>query len=182
MKQAIIKRKEKTYEDNEAISSVLNYIYRLNTNKKLPLYCYGLNTYSNIPRFNSGMVPSTFDELLKILYLRPRNETIISDLSPNLIHLVVGFHDTKITPEDTYLINAIAYTFADEFRVCFSIHNEPYNKNAHIVVCTSNIPHPNKPLTSKLLNEVYYPRIKALAKMYNYKLNFVKDDERYEYN
>ena len=53
MKQAIIKRKEKTYEDNEAISSVLNYIYRLNTNKKLPLYCYGLDTYSNIPRFNS---------------------------------------------------------------------------------------------------------------------------------
>ena len=74
------------------------------------------------------------------------------------------------------------YVFADEFRVCFSIHNEPTNKNAHIVVCTSNIINPDNPLTANLLNKKYYPLIKKVAETYNYELHFIKDDDQYEYN
>ena len=38
------------YINDDAISNAINYIYRLNSNKNLPIYCYGIPnmSYENI--------------------------------------------------------------------------------------------------------------------------------------
>ena len=34
------------YKNDDAISNAINYIYRLNSNKNLPIYCYGIPNMS----------------------------------------------------------------------------------------------------------------------------------------
>lgn len=163
MTSIIIKKVNKKYADDYAISKLLDYIYRYNTNYHLPIHTYGI-------------VSNDINYIKDAFYEHPEYG-YNSDLSPNVIHLIVSFPRKKLITRDRYLVDTIARVFTPYYYTCYSFHNDSKYAHAHIVVSTRN---KDFPLTQRMYN-VLRGRISQILQSpyYNKYYNIMQKEDYY---
>ena len=159
MINAIIKIVPEDYPTFADMQRAIYYIYRMNTNKPLPVYCY-------------GAYPPTFDNIIKQI-----SETMCnSSISPTtyLRHFIISF-PTNIAYSNTLWLfaDSIAKLFCNEYQICYACHQNTDNLHFHYMVsAVSYIPAKNN-----LDNEImflYLTQMSALA--VNYGISLKKKD------
>lgn len=159
MINAIIKIVPEDYPTFADMQRAIYYIYRMNTNKPLPIYCY-------------GAYPPTSDNIIKQI-----SETMCnSSISPTtyLRHFIVSF-PTNIAYSNTLWLfaDSIAKLFCNEYQICYACHQDTDNLHFHYMVsAVSYIPAKNN-----LDNEImflYLTQMSALA--VNYGISLKKKD------
>lgn len=155
MINAIIKIVPEDYPTFADMQRAIYYIYRLNTNKPLPVYCY-------------GAYPPTASTIISQI-----NETMCnSSITPTtyLRHFIISF-PTNIAYSNTLWLYAdsIAKLFCNEYQICYACHQDTYNLHFHYVVSAVSY----IPVTNNLDNEImslYLTQMSALAETFGISL------------
>lgn len=120
MINAIIKIVPEYYPTFADMQRAIYYIYRMNTNKPLPVYCY-------------GAYPPTADNIINQI-----NKTICnSSIAPTsyLRHFIISF-PTNIAYSNTLWLfaDSIAKLFCNEYQICYACHQNTDNLHFHYMV------------------------------------------------
>ena len=155
MINAIIKIVPEDYPTFADMQRAIYYIYRMNTNKPLPVYCY-------------GAYPPTADNIIKRI-----SETMCnSSISPTtyLCHFIVSF-PTNIAYNNTLWLfaDSISKLFCNEYQICYACHQNTDNLHFHYMVsAVSYIPTMNN-LDNEIMS-LYLTQMFALAETFGISL------------
>lgn len=164
-------------EESEPIEKLINYIYRIKEGINLPIYCYGVDL--------NYIAPFDNDYYFELLY--KLKETFIytapyilgsSDISPNLLHLVLSLPSSTILYNYIFMIDSIARLFANEYPVCYSIHNDTGHLHVHYAICTRSYTDSHNALRKDKL-DTYIKKIRSIIKSYYCKFLLIKEDKCY---
>ena len=155
MINAIIKIVPEDYPTFADMQRAIYYIYRINTNKPLPIYCY-------------GAYPPTADNIINQI-----NETIChSSIAPTtyLRHFIISF-PTNIAYSNTLWLfaDSIAKFFCNEYQICYACHQNTDNLHFHYMISAVSY----IPATNNLDNEImslYLTQMSALAETFGISL------------
>lgn len=155
MNNALIKICDGEYTNDDAIEQAIEYIYRLNTNRNLPSYCYGI------------FPPDHENIIRQFKYVR-----IVQNNVPDrkVWHLVLSFPKNESSQHFLRLVDKIAKLFGNKYMVCYAFHNDTEHFHAHFIIsATSYIPHYPELNQNTLTQYLYQAQI--IADNYNIPLD-----------
>lgn len=148
MINAIIKIVPEDYPSFADMQRAIYYIYRINTNKPLPVYCY-------------GAYPPTADNIINQI-----NETICNySIAPNIYlrHFIISFPTNIVYNNTLWLFaDSIAKLFCNKYQICYACHQNTDNVHFHYLISAVSY----MPATNNLDNEqmsLYLAQMSALA-------------------
>lgn len=164
-------------DENEPIKRLIEYMYRIEDNINLPIYCYGVDLNELAP-FNNDSYFELLDRLENTFINTAPYIPYSSDISPNLLHFIMSFPDTTIPYSSIFMIDSIARIFADEYPVCDSIHNDTKHSHVHYAVSTRSYTDSHNALNKDKLDK-YIEEIHSILKRFKCKLILIKEDNHY---
>ena len=144
------------YENDNAISQTIEYIYRLKEQKNLPIFCYGIYppTYKNII--------SNFE------YVRTLNDRDVSN--GKVFHLILSFAQKEDDMTCYHFADRIARLFSQEYQICYACHKDTDNLHFHYIISATSYLS-NYPALSEKSLQNYLQQAKQTALTYNYILD-----------
>ncbi len=161
MNNALIKICNGEYTNNEAIKRAIEYIYRLNTNRNLPSYCYGI-------------FPPSYENIVKKFeYIR----TVQSDIPDRKVwHLVLAFPEKESNQQYFSLTDKIGQLFGNAYMVCYAFHNDTEHFHAHFIISATSYIFNYPELTKgKVMQYLYQAQI--IAANYNIPLDIKEENQ-----
>jgi hypothetical protein len=150
------------YINDDAISNAINYIYRLNSNKNLPIYCYG------IPNMSYENIVANYE------YVRTLKDREISE--QKLFHIVLSFPTSVPTLSYYKLADSLARLFSPKYQICYSCHTDTNNLHYHYIIsATSYLRNGTALCTDSLMQYLHHAT--SIFQSYGYTLELeVKDN------
>lgn len=163
MDNAIIKVCDGEYTNDNAIERTIEYIYRLNNNRNLPPYCYGI-------------FPPVYENMIReFQYVR----TVQNNVPDRKVwHLVLSFPE-EMNRQYFYssFADKIATLFRNAYMLCYAFHNDTENFHVHFIIsATSYIPNYSELNEDTLMQYLY--QAQTIAADYNIPLDIIKEEHK----
>lgn len=143
------------YTNDNAILNAIHYIYRLNCNKNLPIYCYGIpdSSYQNI--------------VTNYEYVRTLTDREVSE--QKIFHLVLSFPLKLPTLSYYKLADSLARLFSSKYQICYSCHTDTDNLHFHYIISSTSYLSNSAALCNESLMQ-YIQRAISIFQSYGYTL------------
>lgn len=157
MNDIILKIIPGEYENSDAIEKTVNYIYRTNQAKNLPLFCY-------------GVWPPTYENIIK-QFLKSREQ---HQNPPDRFvwHFTLSFPFNSKNVSTTYFkfADTIAEMFSSDYQVCYAFHTDTANFHFHFIVSACSFRNTISQLDSNKMQQ-YIQNIMDIAKQFQISLS-----------